>query len=94
MIEEVKPFFTPEMRQKALQWITQKAPELQCECCHTRQWLMSEELTTPVIFAGGFNIGGTAYPHLQITCTNCGNTKFFSAVVMGLLPPKKPEGEV
>jgi len=86
--EKPKPYFDDEKKHKVVEWINQKIPGLQCECCHQRQWTVSEDITTPVIFAGSFNLGGQAYPHVLLTCTVCGNTKLFNAVVMGLLPPK------
>ena len=89
-----KPYFDNEKRGKALAWIKQKIPNFECECCKQKHWVISEDITTPVIFAGGFNLGGQAYPHVLVTCINCGNTKLFNAVVMGILPPKKIDDQI
>lgn len=86
MMPEEKKFFDKEKQEKAVNWINQKCPNLKCECCHQTTWSLAGDLVMPMPFTGGAGliIGGASYPQLQIVCNNCGNTKFFNAVVMGL----------
>ncbi len=39
---------------------------------------------------GGLIVGGPTYPQVMIVCTVCGNTKYFNAVIMGVV---EKEGE-
>ena len=92
MAEDTK-YFDKKMQEKAIAWINQKCPNLLCETCHQKTWTLAEDLVMPMPFSGnqGLVIGGASYPQLQIICNNCGNTKVFNAVIMGLVEPAKKE---
>lgn len=82
-----KKKFDEEKQKKALEWIDQKWPQTkrECEICGSKKWSISTDFTTPVVFDGGLQIGGASYPTVSLICENCGNTKYFNAVKMGLL---------
>jgi predicted nucleic-acid-binding Zn-ribbon protein len=79
---------TLEQRQKVEKWFAEKANVMgQCPVCRNRQFTLLDHMVAPPIFdGGGLTIGGPAYPMVMVMCTNCGNTNFHNAVVLGLLP--------
>jgi hypothetical protein len=94
---------TPEQRDKALKWLSEKAAQkehgqLSCHVCGRFGWILSDWLVGPVTldssnFAALF--GTVVYPHVQIHCQNCGNTMWFNAMMMGIqgvteAPPPMP----
>lgn len=81
---EATPFFDEEKRAIATAWLQGKT-SLSCECCGSKDWQLASDLVAPVIFNGGFSLGGNSYPHFMIICKNCANTKFFNAVIAGVL---------
>lgn len=89
MNEEIKHYFSKELQEKALSWINSKWPIKKCEVCQSQIWEMSDFIVAAPRFEGGIIIGGTIAPHVMVMCKNCSNTKFFNAVVMGLIENKK-----
>lgn len=86
MTEEKKKFFDERKKKKALEWINEKCPNLICECCQQKSWILTEDMVMPMPFVGGgLIVGGPTYPQVMIVCTVCGNTKYFNAVVMGVV---------
>lgn len=79
--------FDEETQKKALKWLDEKWPveRRSCDVCGAQHWSISTDFTTPVVFDGGFHFGGRAYPTVGVICQNCGNTKYFNAVKMGLI---------
>lgn len=82
--------FDDEKQRKALHWIDQKWPQAnrECEICGAMKWSVSTDFTTPLVFDGGLHIGGRSYPTVNVVCENCGNTKYFNAIKMGILEEK------
>ena len=39
---------------------------------------------------GGLQLGGVSYPHVMLTCNNCGNTRFFNYVLLSAEEPVLP----
>lgn len=78
---------------KVLAWLEEKFMTKErgfpaCEMCQTRNWNLEPHIVTPAIYVKkGFTFD-SAYPHVMITCKNCGNVKFFSATQIGIV--KKP----
>ena len=79
--------FGPEKQKKAIAWLDEKWPieKRGCEICGSKVWSISTDFITPLIFEGNIHLGGRAYPCVGVICQNCGNTKCFNAVKMGLL---------
>jgi len=67
-----------------------------CEVCNHKAWTIQNALFTPVHWVGqGVNLG-LSFVQVLLFCSNCGNTKAFSAKVMGLVgdgKSDKKEGE-
>ena len=94
--EASKPFFDDEKQKKAVEWITKKCGDLECECCKAKQWQITPDITAAPIFRGGMVLGGAVSPTFTLVCLNCGNTKFFNALVAKVLPiiaEEKKEGD-
>ena len=54
------------------------------------EWSISEHIVFPITYAGGaIRLGGEVVPFVMVRCEDCGYTRFFNAVMMGLLPPSK-----
>lgn len=85
-----KKKFDQETQKKALEWLDKKWPQTkrECEICGAKKWSIPTDFTTPIVFDDGLQIGGTSYPSVNLICENCGNTKYFNAVKMGLLEEK------
>lgn len=82
-------FFDKQKQAKALQWLDDKwkKEHRKCEICCGIQWTFAPELVMPLPYVGGnISIGGPAFPHILLTCNTCGNSKFFNAVLMGIVP--------
>jgi predicted nucleic-acid-binding Zn-ribbon protein len=88
MTEEEKKKISEAIQKK---WVHNT---LLCDICNSKAWEMSDELVVPLTFkSGGVSVGGTAYPQVLITCTNCGNTRYFNAVVIGALKKEEKKEE-
>ncbi len=63
-----------------------------CTVCGVTKWTIAEDFAylSTLGSGGAIQIGGRHFPLVILTCSNCGNTLLFNAIVMGLLP-KKPE---
>ena len=84
MSDSDKPtFFDDKKKALVLDWINSKCKggKFQCECCGSDDWDLSEDMVSPLTFAGGFAFGN-AYPSVIAICSNCGNSKMFNAVAM------------
>jgi hypothetical protein len=95
---------TQEQRLTVQKWFDEKMAGGvigKCGMCGSRSWTLVEHLVAPPTWnsGGGMLIGGISFPMVMITCQNCGNTHFHSAVMIGLvssdLPadPAKPEAK-
>ncbi len=86
---------TEKQKQKAQEWIKEKwVNKSGCEICGNTNWVLAEDLITPMIFSegGGITIGGgLAYPHAMFICDNCGNTKLINAMISRILEKEKKE---
>jgi len=91
---EDKPYFNAEMQKKAIEWIDQKCTaDFKCECCQASQWTLNTEIVVPPVYRKGMMIGGAVTPSFLLVCTNCGNSKFFNAVVSRILPAEAKQAE-
>jgi hypothetical protein len=71
-------------QKKALSWLNDKwgKKKRQCEICEKSQWTLSKDVVTPIIYQES---SGRTYPQFFVICKNCGNTKYFNAVVSGMV---------
>ena len=91
-----------EDQQHIIAWLKEKAAEggeVVCSVCKHIDWGLNIHLVAPprTTIKGGMLMGGVAYPHIMLTCTNCGNTLFFNAIAVKLpsvLNAKKKEESV
>lgn len=76
---------------KVIEWLSQKwKSPTTCPICKSNNWNVSQRLIEVREFHGGsLVLGGPVYPLVSVTCTVCGHTLLFNAVVAGLLPMEK-----
>ena len=68
---------------KISKWFDEKWQNKKCSVCNKDDWTLAENFVTTVnLDINGIQLGGNIYPQVAITCANCGNTKYFNAVVM------------
>lgn len=81
-----KKFFDKEKQEKLRSLLIEKSINNPCEFCGKSEWTISDELVRPLIYRSRdlYTVQNVAYPQAMIICTNCGNTKFFNAVVLGI----------
>jgi len=84
-----------ELQLKAIEWIKRKSLNKGCEVCGQNHWIVPTEVVAPINMKDGFLQigGGNSYAHFLSICGNCGNTKFFNAVISGIIEPTKKGGE-
>lgn len=86
---------SPEMRKKAIDWLEARwnKNNRNCDFCGSNSWVLSQDIVTNLLINadGNISLGGQTYPQIMLICKNCGNTKYFNAVIMGLMEEKKAE---
>jgi hypothetical protein len=66
--------------------------EKKCWVCGTKNWSVLPSLFEMREFDGGsLNLSGDLVPLLVLSCVHCGNTVMFSAIKLGIVPPRKEE---
>lgn len=89
MTDEKAPPIPPDWRVRLIENINAKVQNGGvCRECGEKQIVVADDLVSPVIYQGGLVLGGSAYPQGMLICNNCGNTRFFNAVILGVVPPK------
>jgi len=86
---------TDQEKQQAEEWVKEQGGR-PCPACGRNQWMILPHILDfrPYRGRGAFVIGGgPSYPAVTLICTNCGNFRFHSAVVMGLLKPEEKESQ-
>jgi hypothetical protein len=92
MSNEQQSYLDEQKKKIILEWLDKKWPTFKrvCEICNASTWSLSEDLIAPTPFLGGsIVLGGRSYPQVMIICTSCGNTKYFNAVTIGIMPGEK-----
>jgi hypothetical protein len=87
-----KTYFDSEKQEQVLKWLEEKWTNRTCECCGNTSWSVTDFLVAPPRYEDGFRFGGKIAPQITAVCNQCGNTKFFNAVMMGLIDRKNTEG--
>lgn len=87
----------PEELKKLNDWLLRhrKGAPLICQVCSTSGWETSKTVVELRPFRrGALGFGGEIYPMVLVTCSTCGNTLHFNAILAGLVDlPKPPEQE-
>lgn len=86
-----EPFFSKEKQDIALKWLEDKWPRKVCDICGNMNWNLFQSMIVPMNFENGRIVDGKVMPQVAVVCANCGNTKFFSAVLVGILNPGSEE---
>lgn len=60
-----------------------------CSICGNNTWMLNDTIFEMREFMGGdMVIGGTSImPVISVSCTECGHTRFISAIRMGVVSP-------
>ena len=76
-----------QTRKLAYDAITEKwtQPEV-CPVCGTNQWSIGDLVEHRLFSGGGLKVGGPVFVYVPVSCNNCGNTRFFNAIQLGLVP--------
>ncbi len=86
-----KKYFDKDRQENALKLLTDKWKEenRKCDICCSQTWTIAEDLVMPMPFSGkNLNLSGPSYPQIMVICTNCGNTEFLNAVILGIEAPE------
>lgn len=92
---------TDEIIKKIEEAIKRKSGEtiFKCPVCTNNQFSLAGGFTTDFLtdkIQGGLIIGGPVLPSIPIVCTNCGNTFFLNAKILGITEEdskEKKEGD-
>jgi hypothetical protein len=86
--------FTPEKEKEILEKIEKalnnkqkSSNNLSCSFCGHNQFSLGGGFTNDFLMdklGGGLIIGGPVLPSIPIVCTNCGNTLFLNAKILGI----------
>ncbi len=79
-----------EWRKLFLEKLYAKVPQLtnQCPICTQNTIVVNERMWSPVEYKpgdGGIVLGGPRYPYAVLLCTNCGYSREFSLIILGML---------
>ena len=74
-------------KDKAIAWLSKHWQGNKiCPICAQNRWTVSDELVEIRPFKGGsLVLGGAIMPLMVVTCSNCGHTLLFNAVLAGLV---------
>jgi predicted nucleic-acid-binding Zn-ribbon protein len=85
---------TEEQRLKIATWLSTKDKSQKCPVCNEIAWVTESRFGCAPVYAVGTGMDFSyVHPFVVVVCTNCGYTRLFNAVIMGLLgsPPDQPE---
>ncbi len=80
-------------REKFFEEINAKWINKNCPMCGKNHWNIDTSVVTPlkVNENSGISIGGSIFPIVPITCSNCGNVVFVNPLVIGALDHDEEE---
>lgn len=71
---------------KVITFLQDKWKGRTCPMCQNGNWSVSEQIFEIREFHdGNLALGGSIFPVIPITCSNCGNVFFVNAIVAGLI---------
>jgi predicted nucleic-acid-binding Zn-ribbon protein len=57
-----------------------------CPICKHDDWVIAQRVYEMREFhEGAFDTSGSIIPFIVVSCTNCGKTNFFNAIIMGII---------
>jgi|HubBroStandDraft_6_1064221.scaffolds.fasta_scaffold634066_2 hypothetical protein len=86
---------TQDEKARVVQRVTSMWRDHTCPHCGNPNWLVGDHLVQPITLGPNNSIqlgGGAGYPQVMLISVGCGYTRFFNAVVLGILPAASPEG--
>lgn len=83
MSEQNTPPPAPDWKEKFVEFINAKVKEAgKCPACAAEAVTVADQIVSPIrLESGSFHLGGPIYPQVMLVCTNCGNTRYFNAVI-------------
>ena len=77
---------TPEQMQQLQKWLTAKTrgKSVSCQVCQLNKWNVLDNFVVLKTVAGSGEETEAAYPHVALSCTNCGQTLLLNALKAGL----------
>lgn len=67
-------------------WVEAKSKTAECPVCGNTNWIIGDHIVQPVTNGSGrVLLGGAAYPQVMLVSTECGYTRYFNAILMGLV---------
>jgi predicted nucleic-acid-binding Zn-ribbon protein len=62
-----------------------------CPVCKHEDWVIAERVYELREYHGKgvFETSGSVIPFIVISCTYCGNTRFFNAIIMDVMKPQE-----
>jgi predicted nucleic-acid-binding Zn-ribbon protein len=77
----------------ATEWLETHWPQERraCPIDGNMTWAVGQVVETRLFEEGATLIGGPVYTYFPVTCTTCGYTRFFNAVLAGFGPSGTPE---
>jgi hypothetical protein len=84
---------SPEQNEKVINHLIQKWGNGDknglpiCEMCKTpADWAVGIHIVSPIVIVNNaFHLGAVIHPVIPVMCTNCGNTHYVNATVIGLV---------
>ncbi len=84
-------------QEKLIVFLSEKWGTRPCPLCGVARWNVLGKIFELREYHGGSLVVGSSsvMPVIPVTCSNCGNTVFVSAVLSGVIAPdsEKPQGE-
>ena len=80
-----------EQMEKVLQYLDKKWGESKtCPVCNHGDWTVFERVyDIREYHKEGMVLGGGVIPFVIASCDNCGNTRFFNAIIAGVVKPQE-----
>lgn len=81
-----------KQRKDVLRALREKLPKaLVCSACGGKKWIIGDKVFQMPEHGLPMRVGGPVVPVIPATCTNCGNTLLFNAIVLGVVQPYRAE---
>lgn len=80
-------------------WLLKRLDEIwrqkTCPACKHNEWSVSDTVYEVREFHGGMTVigPGSVVPVIVVTCEYCGYTRFFNAIILGIVEPAKEKTE-
>lgn len=86
---------TPEQKEAIDTWLKAKwTMDARCPISGDVNWQIADHLVQPMaFFAGGLAVGGPGYPQVMLICRSCGLTRYFNAVLLGVVQGAPPPAQ-